>query len=486
MRMFLVCMCDIFLILYLTAQIEVTPSSALTVGDFLELKSMHEDIQGEKERSEETFSLKIEGLQEERQKALLAKQELEAETRSRLDQLAEEKKKLNAQLSQQKTQHNDLEATLASNALELARSQQEVRSKEEELQSKEELLESLRIAEEKKIKDLNSEIALKGKEYEQKRRALQRALRLISADLAAANKVTQDVRAQVDSAKHRMATLQVESAQALANAARVSQQQAEDIGQAKQLADKRVKEAEALKVQLSEQKVQAEQKEKVLTDEISIIKEHGTLAYQKNISSKLQTIDVSYEKSRSGKVILRKLQFHMLPVNIKGQNYVFIPLRHLGYNLRYNKAPKALSVSNEDLKINQALINKPLGLMAIPVNFYKGESHTPHSPQMDISQLMPTLLALRNNASRNLSDIVRGISKDYFIVNKNYLKSGKEAILLYKRKGIRGTGTRGERILQGDQLVDLNGQFIGVASEHNKIIRLDSIEGWTAINFGKD
>ena len=476
-------MCDIFLILYLTAQIEVTPSSALTVGDFLELKSMHEDIQSEKERSEETFSLQIEDLQEERQKALLAKQELEAKAQSRLDQLAEEKKKLNAQLSQQKAQHNDLESTLALNVLELARTQEEVRSKEEEIQGNEELLENLRIAEERKIKNLNQEIALKGKEYEQKQRALQETLRLRSADLAAAYKVTQEVRAQVDSAKQRMEVLQAKSAQALADAAKVSQQQAEDIDQAKQLADKRAREAEALKVQLSEQKVQAEQKEKVLTDEISIIKEHGALAYQKNISSKLQTIDVSYEKTRSGKVILRKLQFHMLPVNIKGQNYVFIPLRHLGYNLRFNKAPKALSVSNEDLKINQALINKPLGLMAIPVNFYKGESHTPHSPQMDISQLMPTLLALRNNASRNLSDIVRGISKDYFIVNKNYLKPGEEAILLYKRKGIRGTGTRGERILQGDQLVDLNGQFIGVASEHNKIIRLDSVEGWTAVSF---
>lgn len=481
--MFLVCMCDIFLILYLTAQIQVTPTSALTVGDFLELKSMHEDIQSAKERSEETFSLKIEGLQDEKQKAILAKQELEAETRSRLDQLAEEKKKLNTELSQQKAQRNDLEATLASNALELAKIQEEVRSKEEELQSKEELLEGLRIAEENKIKDLNQVIALKRKESEQKKRALQRALRIKSADLAAAHKVTQDVRAQVDSAKARMEALQAKSAQALLEAAKVSQQQAEDINQAKQLAEERAREAEVLKVQLSEQKVQAEQKEKVLTDEILIIKEHGAIAYQKNIFSKIQTIDVSYEKTRSGKVILRKLQLHMLPVKIKGQNYVFIPLKHLGYNLRFNKAPKALSVSNEDLKINQALINKSLGLMAIPVDFYKGESHTPHSPQMDISQLMPTLLALRNNASRNLSDIVRGISKDYFIVNKNYLKSGKEAILVYKRAGIRGTGTRGERILQGDQLVDLNGQFIGVASEHNKIIRLDSVEGWDVVDF---
>jgi len=481
--MFLVCMCDIFLILYLTAQIEVMPSSALTVRDFLELKSMHEDIQSEKERSEETFSLKIEDLQEQRQKALLAKQELEASTRSQLDQLAEEKKKLNTELAQQKTQHNNLEATLALNALELAKIQEEVRSKEEELQSKEELLESLRIAEEKKIKDLNQEIALKGKEYEQKQRDLQEILRLRSADLAAAHKVTQDVRAQVDSAKQRMEALQAKSAQALLEAAKVSQQQAEDIDQAKQLAEERAREAESLKVQLSEQKVQAKQKEKVLTDEISIIKEHGALAYQKNIASKLQTIDVSYEKTRSGKVILRKLQLHMLPVNIKGQNYVFIPLKHLGYNLRFNKAPKALSISNEDLKINHALMNKSLGLMAIPVNFYKGESLTPHSPQMEISQLMPTLLALRNNVSRNLSDIVRGISKDYFIVNKSYLKSGKEQILLYKRKGIRGTGTRGERILQGDQLVDLNGQLIGVASEHNKIIRLDNVEGWDVVSF---
>jgi hypothetical protein len=44
--------------------------------------------------------------------------------------------------------------------------------------------------------------------------------------------------------------------------------------------------------------------------------------------------------------------------------------------------------------------------------------------------------------------------------------------------GIPGTGTRAERIIAGDQLVDLNGQLIGVANHANRIIRVNTINGW--------
>ena len=96
---------------------------------------------------------------------------------------------------------------------------------------------------------------------------------------------------------------------------------------------------------------------------------------------------------------------------------------------------------------------------------------------------MPILLSLRNNGNVSLGDKIRGISSDYFVVNREYLKLDKDRNLKFDVPGFRGTGIRAERIVRGDHLVDLNGRLIGVANNANRVIRINTLSGWDEINF---
>ena len=80
-------------------------------------------------------------------------------------------------------------------------------------------------------------------------------------------------------------------------------------------------------------------------------------------------------------------------------------------------------------------------------------------------------------------DVFRDLSNEYFIVNRDFIQAGTQGNLDYVTKGFRGTGVHGERILPGDQLVDLNGRFIGVSDRADHIIRIDTLNGWQEIVF---
>jgi len=134
-------------------------------------------------------------------------------------------------------------------------------------------------------------------------------------------------------------------------------------------------------------------------------------------------------------------------------------------------------------KVRSGLINKDDDLIAISLPGYEGEAFTPYSADTKVTQYMPVLLSLRNGINVGLVDKIRGISNDYFIVNREYLKLDKNRNLKFDVPGFRGTGTRGERIVRGDQLVDLNGRLIGVANNANRVIRINTLSGWDEINF---
>jgi len=74
--MFLIGMCDIFLMLYLTAVINVTPGTVLTVEDFYQLKTMHETLESDKEKSEAEFQEQLKQAREEKERLLLERKKL--------------------------------------------------------------------------------------------------------------------------------------------------------------------------------------------------------------------------------------------------------------------------------------------------------------------------------------------------------------------------------------------------------------------------
>jgi hypothetical protein len=52
----------------------------------------------------------------------------------------------------------------------------------------------------------------------------------------------------------------------------------------------------------------------------------------------------------------------------------------------------------------------------------------------------------------------------------------------FDNEGFRGTRNHAEYIVKGDQIVDLGGNFIGLAYKKNAIVRIDDLKGWHPIS----
>ena len=499
MRMFLVGMCDIFLILYLTALSDIKPKTTLTIDDFLALKSMHEKLKKERDQTEKEFKQKILEATDETKAALDAKAKQEEELKSEITKIAQQKNQLDTQVANQKTKNEKLQKDVSSTSSDLAKAQKNLQAKDKDLLAKDKSLKNLKklsVDELKKLKDL---MALKEKERKKMQLAYNDALRKKKAQLDAANKLAGNLQSEATSAKNRAAQLQITANKALADAknAKISQQEALALkakaDAAKVLADKKAKEAivakqkadkakEAALISMKTARKQeeiAKQEAKDLSTKIQIIKQDGQSAYSKNIIPKLQKVHITFTETSFDRRHKRERSLKLLPVKLDDQNYVLIPLKQLGFDS--SEKPDNLKIIHQKLNIKEAWISKKYGLLALPLKHYAGTSKKPYDKNTNLSELMPTLLALRNNSSKNLSDKIRGLSRSFFIVNRDFLAVGKNSTLNYKVKGFRGTGRHGERIIRGDQLVDLNGQLIGIANETNTVTRISSIAGWQQI-----
>lgn len=467
MRMFLIGMCDIFLILYLTTITSVGPSAILTVDDFYTLKSMHETLKADKEKSEETLQ-------------------------DKLRQERKEKENLEAKLAGEKERLQDTEKLLLFSDAERERINRGLKEKEEMIKARERLL-----------ADLNEKIAAKEEarrkmeaSYQQKIKSQQKAtdesLRLaqqLKVEARDAQTLANQMQEEVTLA-YKMA----ETATTVQKKALILKEEA--------LKEKEVAERKAAEALAAKQKAEA-QREKALQDMESAkadqkraersarmfaatvreIKQSGETAFEENIRPLLQTMSVTYERKIADGVTRYKRELKLLPVKIRKQIYVVFPSRQIGFSRRSDKAPYKLVITYQDKRIEHGWINKEDDLIAILLPGYEGGAHEPYAVDANIAGLMPTLLALRNNGNRSLLDKVRGLSDSYFIVNRDYLKPHKRGGLKYAVTGLPGTGTRAERIVSGDQLVDLNGRLIGVARDSNHIIRITSPSEWVAIGF---
>ena len=168
----------------------------------------------------------------------------------------------------------------------------------------------------------------------------------------------------------------------------------------------------------------------------------------------------------------------LVPVQIDGQIFAIFPSQHVGFKTRSDKAPQGLVITYKGQKLGRYWIDKEEDLIAVELPGYAGKALRPYPADAEIVRFMPVLLALRNNGSKTLGDLIRGLSDEYFIVNRDYIQPDERGGLAYGVEGFRGTGMRGERIIRGDQLVDLNGRLIGVAPDANRIIRIDTLKGW--------
>jgi hypothetical protein len=467
--MFLVAMTDIFLILYLTSITTMQSKAVLTVEDFYTLKSRHEVLQSDKQKAEE-------GLYE---KLRIAR---------------EEQKVLAENLSQAKSRAEEIEKSLLISDTEREKIRNDLLAKEDTLKTKEQLLD-----------DLNKQIEAKKEEWQNMEAAYKEDLQKQKEFVEANRKLAEELELKARDSQY-LADQRLEEA-ALANktaiAAKEIQQQAEQLKEKalkeKDDAERKAHEALAAREQAESEKEgavkdadeakqkreKAERDAQQLANALNEIKQNGEMAYTNNIRPRLQTLNVRYERTSGNNTTIYERELHLLPVNINGKVVVIFPSWHIGFMTGTDKAPEKLVIMYQGEEILRGWNNTEDNLVAITLPGYEGRAIAPYPVGEEITQLMPTLLALRNNGNRNLSDSIRGISDDFFIVNRDHINSVEIRGLTYGVTGFRGTGMRGERIVPGDQLVDLNGRLIGVSSDSNRIFRIDSLDGWEERSFAK-
>jgi len=515
--MFLVGMCDIFLILYLTTLSQVNPfhNSFLTVDDYNKLKESKVQAEQDSEKSHaQILELKneISVLDKQKEKALQSTLSAKAETEKTMQLVKIEKEKvakIETELSKAISEKKEFNRLLQKSqedeqkTLKIVKESQieSEKAKEREqraLKAKEEIQIEAEKAKEKELKALQIVKAAKieaGKAREDQQRALKTAEKLqLQAEEAKKKEEYALKLAKAASLKEEEARNSEEIARKIAeeeklNAAKAKENEtialnlAETANTQKEIAlenaDKaRKAEENALKVASIAQGETAKVESKIQS-----IMQPSDNAYNENIIDKLVqfTITIDY-KDRLKRVINKVITMMGLPVKVGDDIAFFVPLDQIGldpstmhdnyvkYNIIANGKPVTkLYVKPGETKITALVIEDEV------------EHCLPVGKTDDFSSYMPVLLSLRNQKLLGVIDRIRGISNDYFIIKRDHLLIITEDEFYFDNEGFRGTGNFAEYIVKGDQLVDLGGNFIGLAYKKNTILRIDDLKGWHRI-----
>ena len=537
--MFLVGMCDIFLILYLTTLSQVNPfhNSFLTVDDYNKLKESKVQAEQDSEKSHAQvleFKNEISALDKEKEKALQSTLSAIAETEKIMQLVTIEKEKvakIETELSTAIDEKEEFNRLLQKaqegeqKTLKIVKeSQTESEKTREREQSALETLEETRIALEKSrekefhtlqiVKAVKKEVERK---REDERRALETAekLRLKVED---ARKKAEDSRKKAEFAKKREedAKKREEHALKLAkeaglkeeearrseeiarkvaeeerlNAAKASENEtialnlAQSANNQKEIALKnaglaRKAEANALTVARIAQGETAKVKSKIQ----SIIRPADS-AYNENIIDKLVqfTITIDY-KDHLQRILNKVITMQGLPVRMEDEYVLFALLDQIGldpskkhdnyvtYNITVNDKPVTkFFVKPGEVKVVGLVISDEI------------EHCLPLAKTAVFSSYMPVLFSLRNHKLLGVMDRIRGVSSDYFIFKRDRLLMITEDEFYFDHEGFRGTGNYAEYIVKGDQIVDLGGNFLGLAYKKNTIVRIDDLKEWRSIS----
>ncbi len=493
MRMFLVGMCDIFLILYLTSLSQVNPfnNSFLTVDDYNKLKEAKIQADYDSEISKGhvlELKTKVSALDKEKEQALqlilTAKAETEkvmqlvsiekekaAQTEIALSKTISKKEELNKLL--QKSQEKE------QSALKIAKETQVESEKARESEQRAlKVVGEMQIEAEKYRKnELNAiqivkEIQVKVEKAEESEQDALKTAEELRLKAEEAKKNEEEMRRIAEEARKNE-----EIARRIAEEERLKAEKAENLKEIALKNEAKAKKAEtnALKVASAAQGETAEVKSKIKS-----ITQTSDKAYSENILEKLTqfTITIDYE-SRLERVSRKVITMQGLPVKMGDDHVIFVPLDRIGldssltpdhyisYNITANGKPVTkLYIKPGDAEIAALVINA-------------GVKHClPVGKTNNFSSYMPVLFSIRSQKRLGVMDRIRGISRDFFIFKRDHLLMITKDEFYFDNKGFRGTGNYAEYIVKGDQIVDLEGNFIGFAYKKNKILRIDNLKGW--------
>jgi hypothetical protein len=448
MRMFLVGMCDIFLLLYLTAlaEVEARPVSALTVQDYKQLEKSKEQLEKQEKSREASLEAKErEALDLQKKVAALMQdmQRIQSE-KSKLDhQVAATRKLSDEQIKKVQTE-------AAERAARLERLQEEARKSFEEREAKlaaqvEERAQKLAVEEQKSL-ELTSRLQLQQTLAEEARRKAEEA-----------------------SAERERALAEAESArQAREQALTYASQAISQAQTGKNLADLAFRRAQQADVERSEARSRVQK-----------ITQSAATAFARNVERKIVRIEVTATRRGLLRDSRSQAELSLLPVSFGNERVVFAPIAHLGLSgIEEKDVLKSVDVRVADSSATRAYRSKSVPDMIAIVVPSDVAASTPVG-ETGIRSFMPTLMAVRTGAEREISDRIRELAVTHFLFPRDRLTQDGDRRVRYTAEGFRGTGDFGEQILKGDQIVDLEGNFVGIAHTANDILVIPDLQGWS-------
>ncbi len=472
MRMFLVGMCDIFLLLYLTAlaEIEARPTSALTVQDFIQLKESKELL----EKQEKS-----------RLAALEAKEIEAAELRRKLTALASDRERIESE--KRKAELNFDSSKRKSNE-ELLKTRAELTERARRL---EKMQEDARKAFEEREARLATRVAERELELVNAQRAAEQRAEQLAAQEQKSLQLTSEVQRQqmlADEARRKAEEALSEREQALAERQKALAE-AESARQAREqaltYASQALSQAEAGKnlADVALRRAQeAELERSAARQKVQKITQSAATAFARNIEGKIVPVEVSVLRRALLSDSKRQAGLSLLPIAYGNERVVFAPISHLELSEVDNPQDlKALDIrisGQPATRVYRTAAWPELIAIAVPLEV---ASVSPVDAA-SVRSFMPTLMSVRTGVHRGFGDRIRELARTHFLFPRDRLTQEGVHQLRFSAVGFRGTGDFGEQILQGDQIVDLEGNFIGVARTANDVVMIPNLEAWKAFD----
>lgn len=463
--MFLVGMCDLFLLLYLTAQAQLDerPKSRLTVGDYKVLERTRDELL----KKEDQLKLELEKRNKELEEKLKNIVSLESKT-AVFQGLIEKSQK------EQSTSLNEIEEVKKKllEAEELVRKFKETSLREKRLAD---------IA----LKEAQSLTESEAKEKEELMKALQEAKKFSEKqkqELEEANKKAQEASQEAAKAKEEAehsARFAAESEEARQKAEGEASRARTWAAKSSQLKD----EAEAKANEALSEANQATKKSLAAEQRVEQINQSAKRAYEKNIKPSSVLVEISVKAKGLFGSVVEKTSLKSIPVSMNDEQIVFVLVSQTALEEIDDASDlESLSFTVLGKTVNKIYVSKQspyiLGLV-IPEKPFLA------SMVSSSKDYMPVLIALRSGAPMRFGDRVRDLSENYFVFQRDRLHSLKNNRLGYSVSGFRGTGDYAERILSGDQIVDLDAGYIGIAVGENVIQTVENISNWKAFELAE-
>lgn len=511
MRMFLVGMCDIFLILYLTTLSHVDPRlvSELTVEDYYEIKKSEEEVRSlldqrktELERVEEELGRsetvlrekiqRISGLTEEKMQALMQLKNSE----NILKRLRED---VNL-LEEEKTRALELANKASQEKKDTAKSLDEVKRNQQELakllEERNKLLKETEEREAKaasRVEKLAAEIEKAKIHSAEVESLLERIKEREDEALAEAEKLREreaSARRSEEEALREAERAREEASQARdrENEALVLAKQAKETERATRTRALRIaREAAQARTRASEateRAAEAAAEARTTRKKISIISQPAKKAFSENVKERLVSLRI---KSRIKNILLGtstdEPTVTTIPVEFSQKNIVFVRRNQAGLNLEISPSRvKEYKITAGGLSAKELIVNPEVPeIVGVVLAVNKHNAANPRLYPTRITDLMPMLIAVRSQNPTEFRDRIRDIKDVYFVFKRDRLHFDKAGLLVYQSRGIRGTKDFAQTILEGDQIVDLEGAFVGIALRRNTILPISTVKDWRVI-----